>query len=165
MQEINPAAAEPVGTCPICSKVFYKHCNLNSHRRAHGYGLDCDICKKPHPSLEDLLLHIERVHDPQVGYICDSCQKRFSQMEKLLTHIETDHNPTGDGVEFTPRWQTEHHKQREIKKYATTMHTYTVQCTNNEAVDPTAENIEQFFNSVVQNITASLSFCPFVWFL
>ena len=79
--------------CGICKKNFYRDDNYNSHRRAHGYGLDCDTCKKPHPSLEDLILHIECVHGPEVGYKCDSCQKCFSQMEKLLAHLETAHNP------------------------------------------------------------------------
>ena len=57
---------------------------------------------------------------------------------------------------FVPRWEQIQHSTRRIRKYATTRHTYTVQCQNHEAVEPTADNVEKLFTSLVEGLTADL---------
>ena len=60
----------------------------------------------------------------------------------------------GNSTTYQPEWkQVEQKKERHIKKYATTRHTYTAQCTNQKDVDPTAENIETLFTSLVGDHT------------
>ena len=61
----------------------------------------------------------------------------------------------GAGNTYRPEWKhVLPHKQRYIKKYETTRHTYTVQCSNKEAIDPTAENVELLFTSLITELTA-----------
>ena len=63
----------------------------------------------------------------------------------------------GAGKAYRPEWKhVLPHKQRYIKKYATTRHTYTVQCTNKQEIDPTAENVEQLFTSLIKELTAGV---------
>ena len=58
---------------------------------------------------------------------------------------------------YKPEWKhVAPHKQRHIKKYATTRHTYTVQCTNKVQIEPTAENVEQLFTSLITELTAGV---------
>ena len=88
--ENQPAIYE----CDICRKHFYRGDNYNNHKIAHDNGFDYDACNKPHDCLDDLIIHIERAHAPEIGYTCDICQKKFPRLIGLLTHIETKHNPT-----------------------------------------------------------------------
>ena len=83
--------------CDTCDKEFNREDNYNKHIRVHENELDCDICKKPHNCLEDLLVHIERVHAPRIGYTCDICLRQYSCIEGLVGHIETHHNPNTTG--------------------------------------------------------------------
>ena len=62
----------------------------------------------------------------------------------------------GNAEEYVPRWQTLEHTERRISKYATTRHTYTVQCTNPGDVQPTNDNVERLFTSVVNSLTVDL---------
>ena len=52
--------------CNVCSKAFYKVDNYNRHRDLHDFHFDCSVCQKPHTSLDDLNIHIQRQHDPKL---------------------------------------------------------------------------------------------------
>ena len=63
----------------------------------------------------------------------------------------------GNSTAYQPEWRhVLPHKERHIKKYGTTRHTYTVQCTNQRDVEPTAENIENLFSSLMTELTAEV---------
>ena len=63
----------------------------------------------------------------------------------------------GNQSTYRPEWRhVLPHKERHIKKYATTRYTYTVQCTNQKEIEPTAENIETLFTSLVDDLTANI---------
>ena len=79
--------------CDICGKRFYRQDNHTNHMHVHAKGLDCGTCKKPHNTEEDLFVHLELVHGPQIGYACGICQKRFAQWESLVVHAERQHDP------------------------------------------------------------------------
>ena len=58
---------------------------------------------------------------------------------------------------YIPEWRhVEPHKQRYIRKYATTRHTYTVQCTHEDEVTPTLENVDGLFTSLIKELTANV---------
>ena len=80
--------------CDACGKKFHRQDNYINHKKVHENGFDCDVCQKPHSSLEDLVVHIERVHNPKIGYDCVVCQKPHRCLEDLLVHLENQHSTT-----------------------------------------------------------------------
>ena len=83
--------------CDVCGKKFHRQDNYINHKKVHENGLDCDVCQKPHTSLEDLVVHIERVHNPKIGYDCVVCQKphrhfffiNYDQKENIIVELIT----------------------------------------------------------------------------
>ena len=95
-------------------------------------------------------------------YDCPTCHVPHTDQVDLDTHITNQHS--GTAPEFVPQWDELSHEQHVVKKYGMTKHSYTVQCTNRDQVEPTAENIEKLFTSMVDGLTAGLDPSHYIGF-
>ena len=123
-------------TCPVCSKVFYHQGNYARHQVKHAAGFDCPIpaCGLPNITAEDLQLHL------------------------VLNHADTEglglgpELPPTETEEFVPVWDLSEHKAVLNKKFKKTLHTYTAQLQNIGHVEPSPENLDRIFRSLITQV-------------
>ena len=54
--------------------------------------IKCDLCDKKFSKQEEVMNHIQIVHDKDLKYDCKKCNKFFSNMEDMRTHLQREHS-------------------------------------------------------------------------
>ncbi|KAF9284520.1 hypothetical protein BGZ88_009934 [Linnemannia elongata] len=84
-----------VHTCPVCSRVFTRACNLQSHINTHTKlkHYSCSECPRKFARVYDMQRH-KRIHSDKLEdkpYGCPECPMRFKRTEPRNRHCQTAH--------------------------------------------------------------------------
>lgn len=52
----------------------------------------CEKCAKKFSKQEELMQHMQVVHDKDLPYDCKECNEFFSSMEEMRTHLQRKHS-------------------------------------------------------------------------
>ncbi len=52
----------------------------------------CEKCTKKFSKQEELMQHMQVVHDKDLPYDCKECNEFFSSMEEMRTHLQRKHS-------------------------------------------------------------------------
>ncbi|XP_062847076.1 zinc finger protein 1035 [Trichomycterus rosablanca] len=74
--------------CLTCGKAFKKRKHLVAHKNVHGRRIQCSVCKKILPTIEDLLKH-RQAHIKKGLLQCPDCPLQFQFPAYFLRHIKT----------------------------------------------------------------------------
>ena len=96
-----------VKTNAVCTKSFFKKCDLQRHMQTHetGKNLECELCAKPLKNSRALKNHYDNAHGitlsnsqlskalgESMNFCCNSCKKFFESEEDLQQHVEVHHS-------------------------------------------------------------------------
>eukprot|EP00180_Rhodochaete_pulchella_P000051 Plantae.Rhodophyta-Rhodochaete_pulchella.ctg10330.p1 GENE.Plantae.Rhodophyta-Rhodochaete_pulchella.ctg10330~~Plantae.Rhodophyta-Rhodochaete_pulchella.ctg10330.p1 ORF type:complete len:462 (-),score=25.33 Plantae.Rhodophyta-Rhodochaete_pulchella.ctg10330:1234-2619(-) len=86
------AKSPPV--CPVCSKRFAKHHNMQRHIAATHVGLrqfECEQCPATFTQAGNLKRHRQTVHEHRRPFVCEHCGAEFGSLTNLTRHKACKH--------------------------------------------------------------------------
>lgn len=99
-------------TCPICSKMFYDHCNVKRHMKTEhekAERCECKKCYKTFSNQYSLNYHIKVSHQAETFFTCPVCEVSFKTIAELYKHKKSAHNKE---VKFKCRYCEKHLSSR-----------------------------------------------------
>ena len=106
--------------------MWYKT-NFTEHANRHSRGHDCKHCHTPHLTSEELHSHTLRLHTTQTS---------------------------GQGIQddFVPAWRVNNVSQHHSTKFKKTLNSYQAKLENSEKINPTYQNFDILFKSLIDNV-------------
>jgi len=81
-------------TCPICSKIFYGHCNVKRHIKTEHEKTErceCTECDKSFSNQYSLNYHVKACHNADSFFTCTICEETFETIAALCKHKKSAH--------------------------------------------------------------------------
>ena len=118
--------------CKICGKLFHRTYNLTVHTARHAYGFDCNLCLVPHITADALAQHKRLLHTTGSG---------------------VSKTPPASLIDdFIPVWEVTKTSERHSKKFQKGLTSYAVTLKNSESVQPTYENFDKLFDTLIAEV-------------
>ena len=119
---INPMEVDEL-ICKLCQRNFTFYYPLMKHYEdAHKKIHNCEKCEKKYSRLNDLLHHVQTVHEGVKKYQCDTCGKTYAD-EKLLEYhkkklhlLQFDHKCETCGKGFVTKSEMRMHIRKHHEK-------------------------------------------------